>query len=266
MATEPEVFTFSPDDFAEDEEEEKEVWTIYGEKGTGKTTFACGFRGSKGIISYDRKTKRIKERMYLGDKDIHVYDGAKFYRAVPKEDMPKAGSRSFAYIVELLNRLPEVDWVVHDGLEGLIEISEMKMRHDNNITAFGGVDFSIWKDRKANLRLVHGLSLARAKKGIMYVTYADEDKLIEDGRLIRQSKAPKWVDIVMSETDNVVRVEMRPGREGELRFVALMQTIKVGPWKNGQVLDVTGRTIADATVDIEKKKEADEEALTKLFQ
>lgn len=256
-----ETFTFTKEELGEDTSTQKEVWTIYGDKGTGKTTFACGFHGTKGIISYDQKTRRIKERMYAGDDSIHVFDGAKFYRGIPKEELPKYGAKSIAYIVELLNRMPEVDWVVHDGLEGLIEMAEMAMRYNNNLGTFSGVDFQYWKDRKANLRMVHGLSITRAKKGVMYCTFAEEDKFIEDGKLIRQAKAPKWVDIIMSETDNVVRTEIRGDPKTGVQFVAYMQTIKVGPWQSGSLMNVTERTIEDETAKLNKS----EATLQQLF-
>jgi hypothetical protein len=148
--------------------------------------------------------------------------------------------------------MPDVDWVVHDGLEWLIEMAEMSMRYDHNMETFSGVDFQFWKDRKATLRMIHGLSLTRARKGVLYLTFAEEDKFIEDGKLIRQSKAPKWVDIIMSETDNVVRTEIRGDPKTGVQFVAIFQTIKVGPWQSGTIMNVTERTIQDETAKLSK--------------
>lgn len=257
-------FVFAEADFAEDAAVPKEVWTVHGEKGTGKTTFVCGFAGTKAILSYDRKSKRVRDRLFAGDLTIYVWDAAKFYRGLAKEGMPEAGARSIAFIAELLNRLPEVDWVVHDSIEALIECAEMMMRHEHQLGPFQGVDLNLWKDRKATLRMVHGLSMARANKGVVYVTHSEEDKLVEEGRLIRQSHKPRWVDIIISETDNVVRTEMRQSPDGT-RFVAVMHTIKVGPWQSGSVLDVTDRTLVDATAELKGRAGKAEAAVEELF-
>lgn len=260
-----ETFAFTEEDLAEDTAEQKEVWMVHGEKGTGKTTFACGFKGSKLLLSFDRKAKRIKERMYLGSQEIKVYDTTRFYRELTKDELPKAGAKSIAYVLELMEHAQDVDWVVIDAYDMLIEMAEMKMRYDNGFGAFDGVDFQFWKDRKVNLRLVHGTAINLARKGVIYTTISEENRFVEAGRLIRQTKAPRWVDIVMYETDNVVRCEIRQHPKLGTRFVAILETVKVGGWPSGAILDVTDRTISEAS-PVGAPTEAEEKAVEALFQ
>ncbi len=265
MAAARETFTFTAEELAEDTSEQKEVWMVHGEKGTGKTTFACGFKGSKLLLSFDRKAKRIKDRMYLGSEEIKVHDAGKFYRSLTKDELPKAGAKSIAYVLELMDQSQAVDWVVIDAYDMLIEMAEMKMRYDNGMGAFDGVDFQYWKDRKVNLRLVHGAAITLARKGVVYTTISEESKFIEAGRLIRQTKAPRWVDIVMYETDNVVRCEIRQHPKLGTRFAAVFETVKIGGWPSGAVLDVTDKGIGEA-MPVGEPTEAEVKAVDALFQ
>lgn len=245
--TPPPAFAFEDDDFTEDTTDQKEVWMVYGEKGVGKTTFALGFPNTKVALSFDRKTRRVKARMFAGDDDIRVYDASRFYRGIPEDDLPYAGAKSIAYIKRLLTKIePQPEWVILDGLDVMIEMAEMAMRQRHSIKTFDGVEWQFWKSRKAYLREIHGLALELAEKGIIYCANSDENKLIEEGRLVRVSKAPHWVDIIASETDNVVRMDMRRHVKKGTRFIAIMETIKVGSWESGMELDMTNASLTDA--------------------
>jgi len=66
----------------------KEVYTIFGNKGEGKTTFSLNpkfFPGNIVAVSFDYKTIKIKTNFYNDDKRIKVHDGKKYYN----EDIDK---------------------------------------------------------------------------------------------------------------------------------------------------------------------------------
>jgi len=238
---------------------------IHGEKGTGKTSFAMGFDGIKVVLNTDDKALRVKERMLQEDESVKIYDALQHYRGVAKEKMPDMGCKSIDFLIALLNHIPMVDWVIFDGVDLFIEMAEMRMRHDHGLGPFDGVEFQIWKDRRANLREIHGLALSKVRKGIVYTGISGEDELVESGTLVKKGKKPKWVDIILTSTDNVVRMEMRKHNKLGTRFIAVMETVKVGPWQNGSELDVTETTLSEATFETQKGKQQDAAKVEALF-
>jgi len=77
-------------------------------------------------------------------------------------------------------------------------------------------------------------------------TYIDKDEIVNNATLVKKTDVPKWMDIIMYETDAVVKTQIDTV-DGQERFRLYVISSKIGRFKTGQVLDVTGaRTLADA--------------------
>ena len=61
-----------------EEQDTKMVFCIHGQKGQGKTAVALGYPGKNYVLSFDRKTQRIKQYMYESSGDIVVIDVIRF--------------------------------------------------------------------------------------------------------------------------------------------------------------------------------------------
>jgi hypothetical protein len=223
---------------------ERDVYTIYGRKGAGKTTCAMGFQGEKYVLCFDRKSLRVKAGMYANDATIHVYDCLKYYE--PGElTYTQSSSKTFDYTMHILQNIPDCDWIIIDGLERLVKICEMRMRYKENIAPFKGFpNMSLWKLRRLYLRQIHEKALSRVRRGLVYVTFTDKDEIIVDGGVVQKTDVPKWVDIVMEETDVVVRVRDDLGKDGVKHYTATIESSKIPALRSGEVQDITnGRLV-----------------------
>lgn len=227
--------------FAETGGPDKEVYTFYGYKGVGKTAGALSFGGKRVVLCFDGKTYRVKKLLYAGDPSIIIINAAEHYTH-DKEKMTEAGSNSHAFVMFCLAevaKLGDVDWVIFDGLEVFIEMAEMKMRYDNKLGPFQAFpNRSLWKDRRVNVRVAHEAALKAARLGIVYTTYTEQVELVEAGLTVCKKDIPKWIDIIMQETDVVLHCDTMD-IDGETHFVANVVTSKLPKFVTGSLVDLT---------------------------
>ena len=232
-----------PPPFEETTPEAKEVYMIYGDKGEGKTTLAFSFPGEIVCLSFDRKSQIVKSAMYNNDKRIHVFDVVRWIDYSTSEKLLETSEVAFQYILEVLKYSDEnihPDWVILDGSEILQQICEWVMRYRSGIEAFAGVEFSVWKLRKMLLRQIHNRALEVARKGVIYTAYpASSDEIIIDSQVVTRKKTPKWIDILIFETDYVIEVEKDIQTKRFLAKIVSSKNDKKLP--TGRVLDVTGK-------------------------
>lgn len=220
----------------------KEIYTICGSKGTGKTSFAFRFTGGKYCISFDRKAQRIKQYSYANNPEIRIYDGVKYYKRTA-EDMVPSAMENFNYLVGLLEFIAtkeDADWVVIDNLERLHEICEMCMRHDNKKGPFEGFsNQNLWKLRRIYLTRIHALACKAAKKGVIYTVYSKvEDVDVVDGQIINRKEVPKYIDVVEEETDVIFQTKVVYS-PSETKFQALVLSSKIPKFVTGKLLNLT---------------------------
>lgn len=231
------VFTFE-----EDVASDKIIYCIYGKKGEGKTTAAFMFKGTKACISFDKKSSVIKNNYYANDNTIAVYDAVKHLRETV-EHYTKSADTCVQYIDFLLDNIAKnpPDYIIIDGLEILQKIAEMSMRYKNNLSPFQGVaNMNLWKIRALIIRDIHNKALSIAKKGIIYTTYVDKDEVIIEGSTITKDDNPKWADIILWQTDVVLRVTSafnKKARETMLR----VESSKVSKFKSGTTYNITDK-------------------------
>jgi len=241
-------------DFSEEQEPRSTVITIYGHKGHGKTDAALSFPGRICVISFDRKTTPVKLQRYR-DRDIHVWDGKKYYDESTPEAKVKSAEKCFRYINALLDKVirnMQPDWVVIDCTDVLHEICEMVMRARNGLMPFQGIaNRNLWKERKMYLRQIHNLATSIAKKGVIYTLYPGEyDIKIVDGEVVDREEIPKWIDIVLQETDTVIKIERKFDKEGTMKIFAIVESNKspLLPFKNGIKVDITDKYCYDELI------------------
>lgn len=233
----------------------KEVITIFGQKGVGKTATALGIPGSMYVLSFDDKSSRVKNNMYPSRKDITVLNAVK-YLTHEKTKYLDSSKKTYDYVVFLLEKIIEnggSDWIVFDGEEILVKICEMTMRFDNGLAPFQGIaNFSLWNYRNLMVSALHDIAVRASKRGIIYTTYIEKDELVESGQIIRKKDAPKWVDTVMHKTDHVLKVENSFEEGKGQRILVTVVTAKTNRFETGTRFDITGTTLAKA-VDWDKK-------------
>ena len=246
-------------DFSEEEEPKCTIVTIYGHKGHGKTDAALSFPGKICVISFDRKATPVKLIRYK-DKEIHVWDGKKYYDESSPEAKIKSGEISFRYVNVLLDKVirkHNPDWIVIDCTDILHEICEMTMRYRNGLMPFQGVaNRNLWKERRMYLRQIHNLATSIAKKGVIYTLYPGEyDIKIVDGEVVDREEIPKWIDIVLQETDTVIKIERKFDKEGAMKIFAIVESNKspLLPFKNGIRVEITDKYCYEELVKASKE-------------
>jgi hypothetical protein len=197
-------------DMNEDRSFTKPIFYIFGDKGVGKTTTALTLPGTHGVISLDRKAKRIKDQIVKRDPSaadrIHIYDGVR-YMSGNRDTLTEDSFITLKYIVKLLNEMPPVDWVTIDATEVLLTICEMTMRYVNRLDPFVGFkDWTLWKQRNAYVQEIHRLTYSRARVSPIYTGFSSTvEKLTERG-IEETNEVPKWVDEIKSESDIVIKI------------------------------------------------------------
>ncbi|MEL9970864.1 MAG: AAA family ATPase [Candidatus Micrarchaeaceae archaeon] len=218
----------------------KEVYVIYGDKGEGKTTFALSFPGEILALSFDRKTAPIRHNIYGDRKDIHVYDPVKVWKQTDDRIIVKTAKDVYDLIERIFAKYGEngVDWVVIDGTEVLEQIAELTMRNNHGLTAYQGIsNLNLWKERRRLINHIHNLALNTARKGVIYTLWTSLEQVITEGSVVEQRKVPKWVDIVMFESDYVINVYYKDGYYAKVMSSKNPNKVPVGEY------NVTGKGI-----------------------
>lgn len=243
-------------DLSEDLSRGKLVITSYGEKGAGKTTVLFlittgrigGFPAGKTVaISFDNKTKITKEQ-YFNNDDIKVYDGKRYYREDPTL-CTKSGMMTYKYIQKLLEsyKNDQPDWIVFDGFTIMAMILEMAMRYQHGLQPSQGIaNLNIWKDRGRFVQDLHNLACKISKYGVAYTTYSDKNEIVESGTTISKTDVPKYIDVVMQETDVVVHATKAKGKDGDLFYLRVEST------KYKDYIDMDGNKIPKCDTTLEQ--------------
>lgn len=221
-------------DFSPDTSRGKLVITSHGEKGAGKTygVFLIttgrmgGFPGGKtNVISFDNKTKITKEQFFNSD-DITVWNGKEHYREDPAL-CTKSGMISYKYIQKLIEswKTSPPDWIVFDGFTIMALILEMAMRFKHGLQPSEGIaNRNVWKDRARFVQDLHNLACKVAKYGVAYTTYSEKNEIVEAGTTISKTDIPKYIDVVMQETDVVLHTTKAKGKDGDLFYLRVEST------------------------------------------
>ncbi len=243
-------------DLSPDEGRGKLVITSYGEKGAGKTTGIYlittgrigGFPAGKTVvISFDNKSKITKEQ-YFPQDDITVYDGKRYYREDPML-CTKSGMMTYKYIQKLLEsyKNDQPDWIVFDGFTIMAMILEMAMRFQHGLLPSQGIaNLNVWKDRGRFVQDLHNLATKIARYGVAYTTYSDKNEIVEAGTTVSKTDVPKYIDVVMQETDVVIHLTKAKGKDGDLFYLRVEST----KYKN--YLDMDGKPIPKCDTTLEQ--------------
>ena len=231
--------------FKEAQSISKEVYTIYGKKGVGKTTLALSFPGSVAALSFDRKTLMPVVNYFKESSGrLKVYDAVEFLERSTEE---KTGSseKTYKYVLFLLENLSKSnpDWILIDGVEIVSKMAESVMRFRHGLSPYQGVaNLNIWKERNDIIAQIHRKALDASKRGVIYTTYTQTEEIVQEGTVITRLEIPRYIDEVMWETDYVLHIEAVYDQKTKktqfiLRIVSSKNDNKM---KTGTVLDITG--------------------------
>jgi hypothetical protein len=223
----------------------KEVYLIYGDKGMGKTTLAFGFNGEIACLSFDRKSAIVKTAKYKNDPRIHIFDCVKYMNYNDTKTLTESADITFTYILKVLEYIKQnlkVDWIVIDGSEIMHQIAEWTMRNRHGIGAFEGFsNLNLWKERRIFIRQIHNQALDIANKGIIYTTYSEKDEIVIQGELITKKDVPKWIDVLIFETDYVIHVDRDETTKSYIARIVTSKNDEKLP--SGRTFDVTNKSI-----------------------
>src|SRR4030067_1173307 len=236
----------------------KLIITTHGEKGAGKTTGIFlittgrigGFpSGKTNVISFDNKTKITKEQYFPTD-DITVWNGKLHYREDP-DICTKSGMISYKYIQKLLLswKVNQPDWIVFDGFTIMSVILEMAMRFKHGLQPSQGIaNLNVWKDRARFIQDLHNLACKVAKYGVAYTTYSEKNEIVEAGTTISKTDVPKYIDVIMQETDVVLHATKARGKDGDLFY------LRVESPQFKQYVDMDGNPIPIVTTTLSQRR------------
>lgn len=227
--------------------DDRVVFTVWGQKGSGKTTIAFGAPGERTVLSFDRKAMRVRRgSRFTKDNGIVVHDVTQFIDFA-EDKYTESADKTFQYTAWLLSEIPGrggTDWVIFDGGETFIKLVEMRMRYKFGYKVAQGIpERSVWNYRNLDIKLAHDLALQAARKGVIYTVQSVKDELVVDGTLVKSVDSPRWTDVIMTETDVVVQARSDPETG---RFYAHVTTSKEDGIPTGAVYDVTDSALWDA--------------------
>jgi len=225
----------------------KLIITIYGEKGTGKTTTALSFRERVAAFSFDDKTTIIKANMYKGDPRIKVFVPVRYWDKSDKNKIPESAKRVWNMMLKTLDWLRDnwrPDWIVVDAVEVLEKLIEQVMRHDFNVGPYDGIaNRNVWKYRKDLFETFLNKAKEVAKYGVIFTTYPEYSEHISQGEIVNRKQVPKWADYLQLVTDIVLYTYV-DDRTNEFKVKVI--TSKIDEFlPSGKTYTVTGSNLWD---------------------
>ena len=222
--------------------EQKDIITIYGLKGVGKTTLAMllSYPGSMLGISFDRKTLRCKTNFY-DDGQIEIYDATKYLKN-NMEDYRDSAVDCYDYTSFLLTNAKEADWVLLDGGEIMVKLCEQKMRKEHNLKPFQGfATLTWWNERNMFLRSIHDMAKAKARKGVIYTIFSQIQEVEDFISGVKNREVPRWMDAATWETDVVLHAVSHVDDKNRKRmFNVEVTSSKILRFPTGNIYDTTG--------------------------
>lgn len=219
----------------------KRIISIYGDKGTGKSTLAYSLMAPKDscyVLSFDKKSMspldiNVIKNMGL---DVKVVNPTRYYTKRTDPIWLSSALESVDYINHLLDYAEkhEFDWIIIDCTEILDEIAQFAMRARYKCGCFGGVQIPFWKERRRILDNVHDRAITLAKKGVIYTFYpTTEDILVRNGQVIDSKTAPKWIGKILNETDITIHTKSMFNNQN-WQFMANIESSKDLFYKGGE--------------------------------
>src|SRR3990167_1948211 len=229
----------------------KVVFTIWGRKGDAKTSTALGFPGTLACLSFDGKTNIIKKTMFNDDDRIRVYDALKYdERGLEKRlDSAVRTKEYLAFLLDNISKNPP-DFILIDGVETFTRIMENVMRKKSNLGPISGVPTNNWKMRKALVDSFHLRCFNIAKKGVIYTTYPNDstrNEIVQEGTVITRKELPKYTDLIIEQTDVVIRVTNDYDSKSSSSSIKLRCDSSKYPSiiRTGTAIDITGKKVSD---------------------
>lgn len=235
----------------------KDIITVYGDKGTGKTTTTYGLiapGSSVKVFSFDTNSVLPLELDYISEKNlnIEVLDSLRPFNRSTAEDMLRTSEIVCKWNTFLLDFIKEkdkknnteTDWIIVDGFEQFTEICENAGRFELNVDKYQGVpNPTVWKIRNMHIDNLHDKCVATAKIGVIYIMYPKTDTtLVRMGQVIETERTPKWVSKVMKESQIKIHTTSEFVKDN-IRYFAIIESSKKEKKYPPGKYDVTGTTL-----------------------
>jgi len=247
-------------DYSYEEDSSKTVYSVYGFKGEGKTSFYMSFPGDQVVLCFDRQAAPIKALMFNNDERIKIVDAVKYYVKESEQLMVVTSNITWQFINGFLDKLesqdPETypDYIVIDGSDRFLKVAEMLMRYNKNLRAFQGfANRNIWKARRMYQDQLFARCYRIAKKGIIFTMYVDYEEIIEEGTTVLKEERPAWIGIVEEETNVTIRVFSNYNKSGDIQYYARVANSKRSHIKTGITVNVTGTDGYNKLVEASKE-------------
>lgn len=232
----------------------KLVITIYGEKGTGKTTTAMSFREKVAVFSFDDKSTVVKVNMFKNDPRIKVFSPMRYWDRTDKDKIPENAKKVWDSInatLEWLGKNWKPDWIVIDAAEEFERLVEQVMRYEYGIGPYEGIaNWNVWKYRRDMVIGFISKALLYANRGIIFTTYPEYSEHISQGEVVSRKAVPKWADYLQLLTDVVIYTFIDE-RTNEYKVKIITSKVdNILP--SGKTVTVTNTTLWDA-LDLSSK-------------
>ena len=230
----------------------KDIIVIYGNKGEGKTTTAYGLitPGSNvKVLSFDANSILPLELDYIKERELTVeaLDSLRPYDRSTAEDMLRTSKNVCdwnMFLLDVIKKKDNTDWIVVDGIERYTEIGENAGRFELKIDKYQGTaNMNLWKIRNMHVDNLFDKCVEVAKVGIIFIMYPKTDTtIVRMGQVVESEKVPKWVSKVAVESQIVIR-SVREMNKDKAHYFAIIESSKKEKKYPPGKYDVTGTTL-----------------------
>ena len=230
----------------------KDIIVIYGNKGEGKTTTAYGLitPGSNvKVLSFDANSVLPLELDYIKDREltIEALDSLRPYDRSTAEDMLRTSKNVCdwnMFLLDVIKKKDNTDWIVVDGIERYTEIGENAGRFELKIDKYQGTaNQNLWKIRNMHVDNLFDKCVEVAKVGVIFIMYPKIDTtIVRMGQVVESEKVPKWVSKVAVESQIVIHTVREMNKDNAHYFAIIESSKKEKKYPPGKY-DVTGTTL-----------------------
>jgi hypothetical protein len=213
---------------------------IYGGKGESKTTLALAVPGDILINSYeDLDNCKLPIKNFYGNDPRYQVKG--YDQFISKEDgeiWKESSNFVWNLTIKSLKMLEanniKFDWVITDGYHELTKIAEMRMRFNNQVSAYGGIGKkggaprTIWNERKQMLDDYYSRVKKIAKYGVIFTSMDKTSEETKDD--VTVEKEPIWQGKLKNDVSTQIktsRVTRTAGKKIINSFYANIQGCKI---------------------------------------